>query len=39
VKKHCDFTVAIPQTGPVGSLNASAAAAVIIYEAFRQRRS
>jgi 23S rRNA (guanosine2251-2'-O)-methyltransferase len=39
VKKHCDFTIAIPQTGPVGSLNASAAAAVIIYEAFRQRRS
>ncbi|RJQ76896.1 MAG: 23S rRNA (guanosine(2251)-2'-O)-methyltransferase RlmB [Desulfobacteraceae bacterium] len=38
VRKHCDFTVAIPQMGPVGSLNASAAAAVIIYEAFRQRR-
>jgi 23S rRNA (guanosine2251-2'-O)-methyltransferase len=37
VKKHCDFTVAIPQTGPVGSLNASAAAAIVIYEAFRQR--
>jgi 23S rRNA (guanosine2251-2'-O)-methyltransferase len=39
VQKHCDFTVAIPQTGAVGSLNASAAAAVIIYEAFRQRRA
>lgn len=38
VKRHCDFTVSIPQTGPVSSLNASAAAAVIIYEAFRQRR-
>ena len=37
VRKHCDFTVSIPQTGPVGSLNASAAAAVIIYESFRQR--
>lgn len=37
VKQHCDFTLAIPQTGPVGSLNASAAAAVIIYEAYRQR--
>jgi 23S rRNA (guanosine2251-2'-O)-methyltransferase len=39
VQKHCDFTVAIPQAGVVGSLNASAAAAVIIYEAFRQRRA
>jgi 23S rRNA (guanosine2251-2'-O)-methyltransferase len=38
VQKHCDFTLAIPQAGRVGSLNASAAAAVIIYEAFRQRR-
>ena len=37
VRKHCDFTIAIPQTGPVGSLNASAAAAVIIYESYRQR--
>lgn len=39
VKKHCDFMIGIPQTGTVGSLNASAAAAVIIYEAFRQRRA
>lgn len=39
VKKQCDFLVAVPQTGPIGSLNASAAAAVIIYEAFRQRHS
>ena len=38
VRKHCDFTVAIPQIGPLGSLNASAAAAVLLYEAFRQRR-
>jgi 23S rRNA (guanosine2251-2'-O)-methyltransferase len=37
VKKHCDFLVAVPQVGPIGSLNASAAAAVVIYEAFRQR--
>ncbi|MDA8140997.1 MAG: 23S rRNA (guanosine(2251)-2'-O)-methyltransferase RlmB [Desulfobacteraceae bacterium] len=37
VKKHCDFMISIPQVGSVGSLNASAAAAVIIYEAFRQR--
>lgn len=38
VKKQCDFSISIPQTGRVGSLNASAAAAVILYEAFRQRR-
>ena len=37
VRKHCDFTLSIPQTGPVGSLNASVAAAVIIYESYRQR--
>ena len=38
VKKQCDFTLSIPQTGPIGSLNASVASAVIMYEAFRQRR-
>ena len=38
VKRHCDFTISIPQKGPVNSLNASTAAAVIIYEALRQRR-
>lgn len=37
VRKNCDYTVSIPQSGPVGSLNASAAAAVIIYESYRQR--
>ncbi len=37
VKRQCDFLVSVPQTGPIGSLNASAAAAVVIYEAFRQR--
>ena len=39
VKKHCDLVLAIPQTGTIGSLNASVAAAVIMYEVFRQRRS
>jgi 23S rRNA (guanosine2251-2'-O)-methyltransferase len=39
VKKHCDFIVAVPQSGPIGSLNASAAAAVVMYEAYRQRQS
>ncbi len=38
VKKQCDFLISVPQTGPIGSLNASVAAAVIIYEAFRQRQ-
>lgn len=39
VKKHCDYMVSVPQIGPLGSLNAAAATAVIMYEAFRQRRS
>jgi len=37
VKKQCDFLVSVPQAGAIGSLNASAAAAVVVYEAFRQR--
>lgn len=37
VKKNCDLLVSIPQCGPVSSLNASAAGAVILYEIFRQR--
>jgi 23S rRNA (guanosine2251-2'-O)-methyltransferase len=37
VRQRCDFLVTIPQVGPIGSLNASAAAAVVLYEAFRQR--
>jgi len=38
VRQTCDFLLTIPQVGAVGSLNASAAAAVSLYEAFRQRR-
>ena len=38
VKKNCDFLFSIPQQGPLDSLNASAAAAVAMYEAVRQRR-
>jgi len=38
VRKHCDYLVSIPMRGRVDSLNASAAAAVIIYEAVRQRQ-
>jgi 23S rRNA (guanosine2251-2'-O)-methyltransferase len=37
VKQHCDFLATIPQAGPIDSLNASAAGAVALYEAFRQR--
>ena len=37
VKKNCDFMVSIPQMGQVNSLNASVAAAIVMYEAFRQR--
>lgn len=38
VKKHCDFLISIPQKGKINSLNASAAGAVVMYEAFRQRK-
>ena len=37
VGKNCDFLCAIPQQGPVESLNVSAAGAVAMYEAWRQR--
>ncbi|MFO7962509.1 MAG: 23S rRNA (guanosine(2251)-2'-O)-methyltransferase RlmB [Desulfobacterales bacterium] len=37
VKKHCDVLMAIPQQTAFNSLNASAAAAVVLYEAYRQR--
>jgi 23S rRNA (guanosine2251-2'-O)-methyltransferase len=39
VKKHCDFLVSIPQQGALNSLNASVAAAVAMYEVFRQRNN
>ena len=39
VKKQSDFLVSIPQRGPLDSLNASVAGAVIMYEALRQRIS
>ena len=37
LKKHCDFIASIPMKGEVGSLNVSAAAAIMIYEAVRKR--
>lgn len=39
LKKNCDRTAAIPLKGQIGSLNVSAAAAVLLYEAIRQRGS
>jgi 23S rRNA (guanosine2251-2'-O)-methyltransferase len=37
VRRTCDATVAIPLAGKVGSLNVSVAAALLLYEARRQR--
>lgn len=37
VKKNSDFIVSIPMLGKVNSLNVSTAAAVVLYEAVRQR--
>jgi len=37
VKRECDYLVRIPMRGEVASLNASVAAAVLMYEALRQR--
>ncbi len=37
VKTHCDWRVAIPQARAFDSLNASVAAALAIYEVYRQR--
>ncbi len=37
VTEECDFTVSIPMKSELDSLNASAAAAIMLYEAVRQR--
>ncbi|MDE6933055.1 MAG: 23S rRNA (guanosine(2251)-2'-O)-methyltransferase RlmB [Oscillospiraceae bacterium] len=37
VREGCDFLVSIPMKGRISSLNASAAAAILLYEALRQR--
>ena len=37
VRKNCDQMVSIPMNGRISSLNASAAASILLYEAVRQR--
>jgi 23S rRNA (guanosine2251-2'-O)-methyltransferase len=37
-REHCDRVVHIPMCGRIESLNVSVAAAVSLYEAYRQRR-
>ena len=37
VKEKCDFSVAIPMSGKINSLNAGNAAAILMYEVRRQR--
>ena len=37
VREQCDFLLSIPMKGRLNSLNASAAAAIVLYEAVRQR--
>jgi 23S rRNA (guanosine2251-2'-O)-methyltransferase len=39
VKRTCDHILSIPMAGGVSSLNVSAAGAVVLYEASRQRRA
>ena len=37
-KENCDFLLKIPMCGKINSLNASVAAAVLMYEVFRRRK-
>lgn len=37
VKKRCDILASIPMHGQISSLNASVAAGIVLYEAYRQR--
>lgn len=39
VKEKCDFAVSIPMSGHISSLNASNAAAILMYEVKRQRKN
>jgi len=37
VRRKCDMVARIPMRGDIGSLNASVAAALVLYEAYRRR--
>jgi len=37
VRESCDFTLSLPMKGRLNSLNASAAASIVMYEVLRQR--
>ena len=37
VREHCDFILSLPLSGNIGSLNASVAAGIVMYEVSRQR--
>jgi 23S rRNA (guanosine2251-2'-O)-methyltransferase len=39
VRERCDFLLTVPMEGQVSSLNAAVAGSVVLYEAWRQRRS
>lgn len=39
VKEKCDFVISIPMSGAITSLNASNAAAILMYEVRRQRKN
>jgi len=39
VREKCDWVASIPMRGHVGSLNASVAAGIVLFEAVRQRRA
>jgi 23S rRNA (guanosine2251-2'-O)-methyltransferase len=39
VRRTCDHMLRIPMAGGVSSLNVSAAASVVLFEAYRQRRA
>ena len=39
VREKCDFIVSIPMVGNINSLNASNAAAILMYESMRQRKN
>ena len=37
VREGCDFVLSLPMKGRISSLNASVAAALVMYEVMRQR--